>query len=137
MKKLIVILITVVVFGFSLTAVAQSNSESSLYLVIGYDGPGFTSPAEAAQVLEKGIIPTFNVLLQLEKEGKILAGGVPVGDRALMFIVQASSNDEVDKLLRNLPAWGALKWKVKPLESFEGRVNQERKVLENLKKMMK
>ncbi len=129
------LLTTLVVCGFALTALAQAGArQSNLYLVIGSEGPGFTSPQEAIQILEKGILPTLDAILKLRREGKIIAGGLPVGGRALVMIVQASSNQEVDKMLRSLPAWGALKWKVTALESFAGRAAQEREILSQLKK---
>ena len=106
------------------------------YLVIGDEGPGFASPEEAVAVLEKEILPTFATLIKLEAEKKISAGGLPVADRAFVFILEASSNEEADQLLRSIPAWGVLKWKVTPLQSFEGRAIQERNVLEELKKKM-
>ncbi len=106
------------------------------YLVIGSEGPGFASPEEAVEVLEKGILPTFDALLKLEAEKKILAGGLPVADRAFVFILEASSNDEADQILREIPAWGVLKWKVTPLQSLEGRANKERSVVEALKKKL-
>ena len=104
------------------------------YLVVGSEGPGFTSPEETVEVLEKGILPTFDALLKLEADKKILAGGLPVADRALVFILEASSNEEVDQILRDIPAWGALKWKVTPLQSFEGRADKERGIVGALKK---
>ena len=134
MQKQIIILLSLLVFGFNLAAVAQSKSGNT-YLVVGSEGPGFTSPQEAIQILEKGILPTFDAIMKLQEEKKIIAGGLPVGDRAFVFIVQASSNGEVDKLLRSLPAWGALKWEVTALESFAGRAAQERAILAELKKM--
>ena len=60
---------------------------------------------------------------------------LPIGDRAFVLVVQASSNSEVDKILRSLPAWGALNWEVTALESLEGRATQERAILAELKKM--
>ena len=63
----------------------------------------------------------------------ILAGGLPVGDRAFVFIIEAASNEELDQLLRSIPAWGVLKWKVTPLQSFSGRAAQEREVVKQLK----
>lgn len=104
------------------------------YLVVGSEGPGFASPEGTIQVLEKGIIPTFDALLKLEAEKKILAGGLPLGDRAFVFIADASSNEELDEVLRKLPAWGVLKWQVTALQSFAGRATQERKILTELKK---
>jgi hypothetical protein len=103
------------------------------YLVIGSEGPGFASPEEVVAILEKGILPTFDALMKLEAEKKILAGGLPVADRAFVFIMEASSNEEADQLLRNIPAWGVLKWKVTPLQSFGGRATHEREVLAELK----
>lgn len=135
MQKQIIVVLTLVVFGFSLPALAQTKSQgSNTYLVVGSEGPGFTSPEEAIQILEKGILPTFDALMKLQEEKKIIAGGLPIGDRAFVFIVEASSNNELDKLLRSLPAWGALKWKVTALESFAGRAAQEREILNELKK---
>jgi hypothetical protein len=34
--------------------------------------------------LEKGILPTFDALLKLEADKKILAGGLPVADRGFV-----------------------------------------------------
>ena len=67
------------------------------YLVVGAEGPGFASPEEALEVLEKGILPTFDALMQLEEDEKILAGGLPIGDRALVFIAEAASNEELQR----------------------------------------
>ena len=104
------------------------------YLVTASDGPGFVSPEETIEVLEKGILPTFDALMKLEAEKKIVAGGLPVGDRAFVFIAEAASNEELDQVLRRIPAWGVLKWHVTPLQSFAGRAAQERKIVEQLKK---
>jgi hypothetical protein len=86
------------------------------------------------QVLEKIILPSLDALIKLEREKKILAGGLPVADRAFVFIVEASSNEELDRLLSEIPMWGALKWKVTALQTFEGRAAQERSVVQQLKK---
>jgi hypothetical protein len=106
------------------------------YLVISSEGPGFTSPEQAVEILEKVILPTFDALITLEVEKKILAGGLPIGARAFVFILEASSNEEADQLLRDIPAWGVLKWEVRPLQSFEGRAKKERGVVEEIKKRL-
>jgi hypothetical protein len=103
------------------------------YLVSASEGPGFTSTEEALAVLEHGILPTFEVLLKLEAEHKIVAGGLPVGDRAFVFIAEASSNEELDVMLRSIPAWGVLKWQVTPIQSFKARADHERNVVKQLK----
>jgi hypothetical protein len=104
------------------------------YLVIGSGGPGFASPEEAIKVLEEVVLPSFDQLIALEKKKKILAGGLPVGDRAFAFIAEAASNEELDQMLRELPMWGSLDWEVSPLQTFSGRAAQERSIIKKLKK---
>jgi hypothetical protein len=104
------------------------------YLVSGSEGPGFASPEEAVEILEEVVLPTFDALMKLEAQKKIAAGGLPVGDRAFVFIAEAASNEELDRLLRGLPAWGVLEWHVTPLQSFAGRAAQDRDVVKQFKK---
>ena len=112
----------------------EKGEQSMKYLVIGSGGPGFANPEEAVSVLQEIILPSFDKLIGLEKKKKILAGGLPVGDRAFVFIAEASSNEELDQLLRELPMWGALDWEVTPLQTFAGRAAQERNIVKELKK---
>jgi len=130
------LIIAALVCSFSILSAQDSFSQQAKpmkYLVTGTGGPASASPADMDALLKNVVLPTFDQLIKLEKEGKI-TGGLPVGDRAFVFIVEASSNDEVDKLLRSLPIWGVLKWKVVPLQTFEGRAAMERKVVEGSKK---
>lgn len=102
------------------------------YLVSASEGPGFGSPEETLKVLEDLVLPLFESLMRLENERKILAGGVPVGDRAVVFVVEAASHGELDRLLRNLPMWSLFKWEVIALETFAGRAAQEREFVQRL-----
>jgi hypothetical protein len=104
------------------------------YLVVGSGGPGFADPEELEELLENVVLPSFDALIELEKQKKILAGGLPVGDRALVFIVEASSNEELDTLLRKIPLWGEMDWEVTPLQTFSGRAEVDRGELKKLKK---
>jgi muconolactone delta-isomerase len=104
------------------------------YLVFGTGGPGFASQEEAVQVLKELVLPSFDALMKLEKQKKILAGGLPVGERALVFIAEAESNDELDSMLRDLPLWNLLEWEVTPLQSFGGRSSKELGVVKGFKK---
>ena len=104
------------------------------YLVVGSGGPGFASKEEAREILESVVLPSFNEFIRLEKEKKIIAGGLPVGDRTFVFIVEAKSNDELDKMLRKIPMWGTLDWEVTALQTFSGRAEQERLAVKELKK---
>jgi len=103
------------------------------YLVEGTGGPGFATAAEALTVLETEILPGFETLIRMEAQQKILAGGLPVGDRAFVFIIEAANNDEADKLIRSVPLWSVLQWKVTPLQSFAARADIERGVVAGLK----
>src|SRR6266849_7903582 len=97
-----------------------AEGQKTKYLVTASEGPGFSTPEEALKVLEKGILPTFDSLLKLEAEKRIVAGGLPVGERKFIFILEASSNEEVEQILRDIAVWGVLKWQVIPLQSFDG-----------------
>ena len=103
------------------------------YLVQGSEGPGFYSPDDTMELLEKMVIPSLEELMDHEEEGAIV-GGLPVGDRAFLFVVEAESNDDLDRMLRSLPIWGLLEWEVTPLQDFEARLEQEKTILGELKK---
>lgn len=107
------------------------------YLVIGTHGPGFTTQEEELAVLQDGIIPSFNALHQLEEKGIILAGGLPLGERTLVFIMEASSNEQADRILRELPCWGVFDWEVRPILSFGKRSKEEQSIVSKLKKRIK
>lgn len=104
------------------------------YLVSGSGGPGFESTEEAVAILKEIVLPSFDQLIKWEKQKKILAGGLPVGDRAFVFIVEAASNEEVDAILRGLPVWGVLDWEVTALQTFAGRAAQERSIVKKRSK---
>ena len=85
---------------------------------------------------DKIILPSFDALFKYEEEKKILSGSLPVGDRVFVFVIEAVSNKELNQILRNIPMWGSLKWKVTPLQTFSGRANQEWEAVEELKKSL-
>src|SRR5262249_18137167 len=103
------------------------------YLVEGARGPLPPSPEQTIALLEGTVIPHFECMIRLKAEGKILAGGIPVGDRAFICIIEAASNDEADRIVRDMPVWGLLEWKVTPLQSVEARAEMERKVVQALR----
>jgi hypothetical protein len=134
MTRLILIITVLVCSVVFLSAEASYSQEAKpmKYLVTGTGGPASASPAEMSAFLKNVVLPSLDQANQLEKEGKI-TGGLPVGDRAVVFILEASSNDEVDKLLRSIPLWPVLEWKVVPLQTFEGRAAIESKLVEGAK----
>ena len=108
------------------------------YLVTGeFIDPGpMMPPQQLVPMIEHRIIPSFEALVKLEAEEKVVAGGVLVGKRTGAFIVEAASNEELNQLMHQLPFWGLLKWKVAPLHSFEGAAAQARQDLERMKQAM-
>jgi len=104
------------------------------YLVVGSGGPGFDSPEETLEVLQKVVLPSFSEFSALERK-KTIAGGLPVGDRAFVFIAEAKSNDDLDQMLRKIPMWGTLDWEVTALQTFEGRARQERQAVRDIRKI--
>lgn len=115
--------------GLCLSAPAAAD----LFLVTTSDGPGFATGKEAAEVLEKGILPTFDMLAELKTKKKVVAGGLPAGSRTFYLFVEADSHDEIDRMLRRLPAWGVFSWQVTPLQTLEGRAEMEQQILHSLK----
>ena len=49
------------------------------------------------------------------------------------MIIEADDNDEADRIVRHMPAWPVLEWKVTPLQSVASRADMERKAVETLK----
>jgi hypothetical protein len=84
------------------------------YLVEAARGRLPASLEQAITLLEGTAIPHFEYMMKLERQKKKLAGGIPVGDRAFVCIIEAASNDEADRIVRDMPAWGLLEWTVRP-----------------------
>src|SRR5215831_10840999 len=70
--------------GFARPAIP--GRKAMQYLVEAARGPLPPSPEQAIALLEGTVIPHFEYMIRLKAEGKILAGGVPVGDRAFICI---------------------------------------------------
>ena len=98
------------------------------YLVTAFGGPSFDSVDSAQDLLNNVVHPTFDKLMELESAGKVI-GGLPVGERALAFILEAGSHQEADEILQSLPIWGTIEWDVTALASFADRKAQEVKIL--------
>jgi len=88
------------------------------------------SSQQTLQLIEQAVIPTLDACAQLESEHKMLAGGVMARTGSAILIVEAASNEELNRLVQRLPAWGALNVSVTPLQSFAERADQDRQALE-------
>jgi muconolactone delta-isomerase len=104
-----------------------------LYLVTGEWIEDPTISVEAFPGLWEQIVrPSLESLDKMVQEKKI-TGGVLAGQRMGALILDASSHEEVGRILASLPFWSRLKWNVTPLQSFRSAIERDHKAMENLK----
>ncbi len=108
------------------------------YLVtMDFVDPGPLLPIQQyVGMMRQAVLPGHETLQSLKSEGKILAGGFPVGERAIAFIIDSDSPKELDALLQSVPFWGIVKTKVTPLQSFEDRYDQDRQGTEQMEQSL-
>src|SRR5215204_6236551 len=94
------------------------------------------APQQLLGMYRTAVLPGYEALSNLESEGKILAGGYPVGERAIAFIVEVDSPKELDALVQGIPFWGIVKTKVTPLQDFEDRRDQDQQFIEQLEQSL-
>ncbi len=91
-----------------------------------------TVPQELAKHGER-VIASQEVMIELRKAGKVLAGGVPVGRKAIVAIVEAESNDELNELLMHIPVYAISDVEVVPLASHGSVLRTIREKFEQAK----
>ena len=70
-------------------------------------------------IVTQKILPSLDALKELQSQGKVLAGGHPVGQRYVVLFMEAESEDEVRRLLGELPLSELGDMQVTELKSFE------------------
>jgi hypothetical protein len=93
-------------------------------------------PQQLLGMYRTAVLPGHEALINLKADAKILAGGYPVGERAIAFIVEADSPKELDSLLLEIPFWGITKTKVTLLQDFEDRRDQDLQAAEQLEQTL-
>ena len=71
-----------------------------------------------AEVVREAILPALEALTNLERRGRVVTGGYPVGERFLVMVVEADSEEELQGVLDELPLSGVAKVKATPLRGF-------------------
>ena len=94
------------------------------------------APQQVLEMYRATVLPGHEALINLRSEGKVLAGGYPVGERAIAFIVESDSPKELDSLLLEIPFWGITKTKVTPLQDFEDRRDQDQQAAEHMEQSL-
>jgi len=103
-----------------------------LYLVKAELVENSISAEAFPQVFEQAIRPSLESLAKMVDERK-LTGGVLAGQRAAAFIMDAQSNEEVDRILGGLPFWGLLNVSVTPLVSVRTATERDQRAAEAMK----
>jgi muconolactone D-isomerase len=78
------------------------------------------------------VAATWEVIKQLEQNGKVVAGGAFIGQRAGCVIVDVDSNEELSDMLNRLPLFAHLEWEVTPLISAERALESAKWALQQL-----
>lgn len=99
-----------------------------LYLVEAENIDGLVQMKDVPDYVANLVFPSYEHLIKLEKEGKI-KGGLIAGQRAGVFVIDASSNEDLGKQLRSIPFWGMVKWKTTPLQSFSSALEQDSEII--------
>ena len=74
---------------------------------------------QLTNIVTQKILPSLDALKDLQSQGKVLAGGHPVGQRYVVLFMEAESEDEVRRLLGELPLSELGDMHVTELKSFE------------------
>ena len=93
-------------------------------------------PQQLLGMYRTAVLPGHEALINLKADAKILAGGYPVGERAIAIIVEADSPKELDSLLLEIPFWGITKTKVTALQDFEERYELDKQGAAHLEQML-
>jgi muconolactone delta-isomerase len=92
-------------------------------------------PEQTLQTIEQAVVPSFQLLGQLQAQGKV-KGGVFPGERAGAFVVEADSFEDLDSLMNHLPFFGLIKWQVKALMPFGTIAQQIPQYLQDIRQQM-
>lgn len=92
-----------------------------------------TNPQEGLFFLENYVLPTLERCQELEREGKIVAGGPISATIGIAMIIEAATPLEIDQIVSDLPLWPRTHTVVTPLTTFEDRASGLRPRLERIK----
>ena len=69
--------------------------------------------------IRETILPSLEALMALKAQGRVLAGGYPSGQRSIMLIVEADSEEGALEMLQRVPHWDAPSTEVTRLHALE------------------
>jgi muconolactone delta-isomerase len=74
---------------------------------------------ELLVVIREEVLPSVESLMALKAQGKVVTGGYPIGHRAMVFIIETDSKEQLDEILEGLPLSTIARVKVTPLKTLE------------------
>jgi muconolactone delta-isomerase len=80
---------------------------------------------ELTKLIRGAILPSVESLTQLKAQGKLVAGGYPIGRPAIVLLVEADSEEELHELLEGLPLWNDVEVEATRMQGFEELVNSD------------
>lgn len=92
-----------------------------------------TNPQEGLFFLENYVLPTLERCQELEREGRIIAGGPISATIGIAMIIEAATPLEIDQIVSDLPLWPRTNTVVTPLTTFGDRALGLRPRLERIK----
>ncbi len=102
-----------------------------LYLCIG-EIKG-APPPSTGSFIDQGL-KTMEMLVDLQKQGKCLGGGIMSGKMGLAFILDVPGNWEMNEAIIRLPSFSTCEWSITPLHSFQQDIDITYKVLSAMAK---
>ena len=70
-------------------------------------------------VIREAVLPSVERLLELKAQRKVLTGDYPVGQRAIVLVIETDSEEELYEILEALPLDEVAQPNVTPLKSYE------------------
>jgi len=71
-----------------------------------------------ARIVREAILPSVEALVPLRAAGKLVTGGYLIGERQMVFVFEAESEDEVREMLDSLPLSGVASPDIRPMRSL-------------------
>jgi muconolactone delta-isomerase len=71
-----------------------------------------------AMIVREAILPTVEALIPLQVQGGLVTGGYLIGERTMVFVFEADSEEEVREVLEDLPLSGVVTPNIKPMQTL-------------------
>ncbi len=71
-----------------------------------------------ARIVRQAILPSVEALIPLQVQGRLVTGGYLVGERTMVFVFEADSEEEVREVLEDLPLSGVATPHVRQMQAL-------------------